>query len=140
MFVLCIHSPLCHPFRVSFQEFEIAQRSSAGVQMSKVSDPKSGSLTPELLYLLKVKPSVSDEPPTPRELRACARCIQGEVSFLAATLNISDEKMESIRSRFKNPQSQALQMLTQWQSEKEGGRQELAGILNDCGFPDAAIM
>ena len=108
--------------------------------MSKVSDPKSGSLTPELLYLLKVKPSVSDEPPTPSEMRACARCIQGEVSFLAATLNISDEKMESIWSRFKNPQSQAVQMLTQWQSEKGGGRQELAGILNDCGFADAAKM
>ena len=89
------------------------------------------------IILLKVKPSVSDEPPTTSELRACARCIEGDISFLAATLNISDEKMESIRSRFKNPQSQALQMLTQWQSEKGGGRQELAGILNDCGFPDA---
>ena len=87
-----------------------------------------------------MKPSVSDEPPTPSELRACARRIEGDISFLAATLNISDVKMESIRSRFKNPQSQALQMLTQWQSEKGGGRQELAEILNDCGFADAAKM
>ena len=87
-----------------------------------------------------MKPSVSDEPPTPRELMTCARYIQGDVAFLAATLNISDEKMESIRSRFKNPQSQALQMLTQWQTEKGGGRQELAEILNACDFPDAAKM
>ena len=42
MFVFCIHCASCNTFRVSFQEFEIAQASSGGVQMSEVSEHESG--------------------------------------------------------------------------------------------------
>ena len=71
---------------------------------------------------------------------ACSRCIDGDLTLLAAVLDIPDEDMATIKSRFKAVQGQAYHMLQKWQSSGTHTKQELAEILQGAGFPQAANM
>ena len=75
---------------------------------------------------------------TSAELRVCARYISGDLLPLAHTLNIPEDEVKSIQSRFKSAQLQAQHMLKYWQSAGDRNKQDLADILNDAGFVDAA--
>ena len=75
---------------------------------------------------------------TSAELRVCARYISGDLLPLAHTLNIPEDEVKSIQSRFKSAQLQAQHMLKYWQSTGDRSKQDLADILNDAGFVDAA--
>ena len=67
----------------------------------------------------------------------CSRCINGDLSLLAATLDIPDE-MALIKSKYKTTNGQALQMLKKWQSTGAPTKQELADILHNVDFPQTA--
>ena len=69
---------------------------------------------------------------------ACSRCIDGDLTLLAAVLGITDEDMATIQSRFKAVQGQAYQMLQKWQSCGTHTKQELAETLQGAEFPQAA--
>ena len=69
---------------------------------------------------------------------ACSRCIDGDLSLLAASLDIPDEEMADIKSKYKMANGQALQMLKKWQSTEAHTKQELADILQSVDFPQAA--
>ena len=69
---------------------------------------------------------------------ACSRCIDGDLSLLAAALDIPDEEMADIKSKYKTVNGQALQMLKRWQSTGTHTKQELAKILQNGDFLQAA--
>ena len=69
---------------------------------------------------------------------ACSHCIDGDLTLLAAALDIPDEDMSTIRSKYKNVPGQALQMLKKWQSSGTHTRQELIKLLQGTGFSQAA--
>ena len=71
---------------------------------------------------------------------ACSRHIKGDLSLLAAALDIDDQDMTTIKTKFKSIQGQALQMLKKWQSSGTHTKHELAEILEGAGFPQAAEM
>lgn len=74
------------------------------------------------------------------QITHCSRHIDGDLTLLAAVLDISDEEVATIKSRFKNTRGQALQMLKKWQSSGTHTKQELTEILQDTGFKRAADM
>ena len=74
------------------------------------------------------------------ELRACARYMSGDLLPLAHTLGVPEDEVKSIKSRFKSAQLQAQHMLNYWQSVGERSKQELADILTDARYVDAAQM
>jgi len=80
------------------------------------------------------------EPLPPGVVVACSRYIEGDLSLLAAALDISHKDMKTIRSRFKTTQGQALQILKKWQSSGTHTKHELAEILQGAGFPQAPNM
>ena len=71
----------------------------------------------------------------------CARNIEG-VSFLATVLGADDEHLQTIKSKHKSPQGQAVQLLKHWHSTHQtaGNREELTQLLQAAGFSDAARM
>ena len=71
---------------------------------------------------------------------ACSRHIKGDLSLLAAALDIDDQDMTTIKTKFKTIQGQALQMLKKWQSSGTHTKHELAEIVESAGFPQAAEM
>ena len=73
-------------------------------------------------------------------ITACSRYIAGDLTLLAAALSISDDDMSTIRSKYKNVQGQALQMLMKWQSSGTHTRKELIECLQGTGFTQAADM
>ena len=78
------------------------------------------------------------EPLSPGLVVACSRHIEGDLSLLAAVLDIGDEDMKTIKSKFKTAQGQAYHMLQKWQSSGTHTTHELAEILQGAGFPQAA--
>jgi len=74
------------------------------------------------------------------DIIACSRCIDGDLTLLAAALDIPDEDMSTIQSKYKNAQGQALQMLKKWQSSGTHTKRELINILQGTGFAKAAKM
>ena len=76
--------------------------------------------------------------PSPGLLIACSCHIEGDLSLLAAVLDIGDEDMTTIKSKFKTPQGQAYHMLQKWQLSGTHTKHELAEILQGAGFPQAA--
>ena len=82
----------------------------------------------------------SNDEVTSAELRACARYISGDLLPLAHTLGVPKDEVKSIQLRFKSAQLQAQHMLKYWQSAGERSKQELADILTDAGYVDAAQM
>ena len=70
----------------------------------------------------------------------CSRHIDGDLTLLAAVLDISDEEVATIKSKFKNTRSQVVQMLKKWQASGTHTKQELTEILHDTGFKRAASM
>lgn len=72
------------------------------------------------------------------DIIACCRCISGDLSLLAAALDIPDEEMATIKSKYKTANGQALQMLKKWQSTGTHTKQELAEILQNVDFPQAS--
>jgi len=73
-------------------------------------------------------------------ITACSRYIAGDLTLLAAALGISDDDMSTIRSKYKNVQGQALQMLMKWQSSGTHTGKELIECLQGTGFTQAADM
>ena len=78
------------------------------------------------------------EPLSPGLVIACSRHIEGDLSLLAAVLDIGDEDMKAIKSKFKKTQGRAYHMLQKWQSSGTHTKHELAEILQRAGFPQAA--
>ena len=61
------------------------------------------------------------------------------LSSLAHQLDIPDEEVRAIRSKYKSPQVQAKEMLDKWK-EREGRRataSKLERMLHDCGLTEA---
>ena len=75
-----------------------------------------------------------------RQITLCSRHIDGDLTLLAAALDISDDEVATIKSKYKNTRGQALQMLIQWQSSGTHTKQELTKILQNTGFKRAADM
>ena len=75
-----------------------------------------------------------------REIQIISRHIFGDLTQLAAALDISDEEVAIIKSKFKNTRGQALQMLKKWQSSGTHSKQELVETLRGNGFIRAANM
>ena len=69
---------------------------------------------------------------------ACSRFINGDLSLLAAALDILDEEVAIIKSKYKTASGQALQMLKKWQLSGTHTKEELTKILHGAGFPKAA--
>ena len=63
---------------------------------------------------------------------------EGDLEELASALNISDDDLATIRSKFKKKESQAHQLLRKWHSETEGSRQRLIEILTATEYHQAA--
>ena len=78
------------------------------------------------------------EPLSPGLVVACSRHIEGDLSLLAAVLDISSKDVKAIKSKFKKTQGQAYHMLQKWQSSGTHTKHELAEILQHAGFPQAA--
>ena len=74
------------------------------------------------------------------DIQKISRYVCGELTLLAAALDISDEEVATIKSRCKNTQGQALQMLMKWQSSGTHSKQELVETLRGIGFIRAADM
>ena len=91
-----------------------------------------------LLFLSQCPPEDEQEPLSLGHLVTCSRCINGDLSLLAATLDIPDEEMALIKSKYKTTNGQALQMLKRWQSTGAHTKQELVDILHNVDFPQAA--
>ena len=72
------------------------------------------------------------------DLVKCSRSMDGDLSELAAIISIGDEEAAAIQSRFKKPQSQALQLLRKWHSQTQGSRQALVEVLKSAAFHQAA--
>ena len=62
----------------------------------------------------------------------------GDLEELAGALNISDDELTTVQSRFKNKQSQAHQLMCKWQTETNGSKQRLFEILRATGYHEAA--
>lgn len=65
-----------------------------------------------------------------------------DLSLLASVLNISDDELQSVRSRHKTSQGQALQLMRKWHSglreqSQHTARQTLINALNAAHFPSA---
>ena len=72
------------------------------------------------------------------DIVTCSRCIDGDLTLLAAVLDIPDEEVATIKSKFKAVQGQTYHMLQKWHSSGTHTKQELAEILKGAGFPQAA--
>lgn len=83
-----------------------------------------------------------EEPLSLDDMIACCRGIDGNLNVLAAALNIPNEEVKIIKSKFKAAQTsyQAFHVLKKWQSSGTHTKQELAEILQGAGFPQAAHM
>ena len=68
----------------------------------------------------------------------CSHCIDGELSLLAAILDIPDGQLETLKAKYKNTQSQVIQMLKIWKLSGTHTKQELTEILQATGFSKAA--
>ena len=75
-----------------------------------------------------------------RQITLCSRYIDGDLRLLAAALDISDEEVATIKSKFKNTRGQVLQMLKKWLSSGIHSKQELVETLWGNGFIRAANM
>ena len=75
-----------------------------------------------------------------REIQIISRHIYGDLTQLAAALDISDEEVATIKSKVTNPRGQAHQMLKKWQSSGTHSKQELVETLRGNGFIPAANM
>ena len=73
-------------------------------------------------------------------ITTCSHYIDGDVTMLAAALDIPDEDMSDIKSKYKKVPAQALQMLKKWWSSGTHARQELIEILQSAEFEKAAHM
>ena len=82
--------------------------------------------------------SVQQEKVTTEEIIHCSEHIRGSLVHLSGALGIPDEKLQEIKSSFKETPS--LQLLKLWQtSDPSGGRRsELTQILRATGFVKAA--
>ena len=89
-------------------------------------------------FLSQCPPEDEQEPLSLGHIVTCSRCINGDLSLLAATLDIPDEEMADVKSKYKTTNGQALQMLKKWQSTGTHTKQELTEILQNVDFPQAA--
>ena len=63
----------------------------------------------------------------------------GDLEGLAVALNISDDDLATIQSRFKKKEAQAQQLMHKWRRETNmGSKQSLCEILAATGFQQAA--
>lgn len=72
------------------------------------------------------------------DIVACSHYIDGDLSLLAAALDIPDEQLETLKSKYKRTQSQVIQMLKIWKLSGTRTKQELTEILQGVGFSQAA--
>ena len=77
-------------------------------------------------------------PITMEDALKCCRHIEGDVALLAPALDIPDESLQKIQSKFKQTQGQALQMIQTWMTSTGGDRVVLISILRGSGFGKAA--
>ena len=72
------------------------------------------------------------------DIVACSHYIDGELSLLAAALDIPDEQLETLKAKYKSTQSQVVQMLKMWTLSGTRTKQELTKVLKAVGFSQAA--
>ena len=91
------------------------------------------------LHPWKCPSEEKNEPLSLSHVIACSRCIDADsdLTLLAAALDIDDEEVATIKSKYKQANGQALQMLKKWLKSGTHTKQELADILQAAGFLQA---
>ena len=64
----------------------------------------------------------------------------GDIEELAGALNISDDDLATIQSRFKKKETQAHRLMCNWHAESGGSKQMLVEILHAIGYHEAAMQ
>ena len=72
------------------------------------------------------------------DIVACSHYIDGEISLLAAALDIPDEQLETLKAKYKSTQSLVFQMLKMWTLSGTHTKQELTKVLQAAEFSQAA--
>ena len=72
------------------------------------------------------------------DIVACSHYIDGELSLLAAAMDIPDEQLETLKAKYKSTQSHVVQMLKMWTLSGTHTKQELTEVLQATGFSQAA--
>ena len=62
----------------------------------------------------------------------------GDIEELAGALNISDDDLATIQSRFKKKETRAHRLMCNWHAETGGSKQMLVEILHATGYHEAA--
>ena len=78
-------------------------------------------------------------PITEADMLSASRLMgEGNLEELAVALNISDDDLATVQSRFKKKEAQAYNVLFKWHSETGGSKERLVEILNAAGYEEAA--
>ena len=72
------------------------------------------------------------------DIVCCSRHMEGNLSLLASAMDMTDEDMDQLKSKYKSTPGQALQLLKIWQKNIGGSRLELTKLLSGAGFSLAA--
>lgn len=72
------------------------------------------------------------------DIVACSHYIDGELSLLAAAMDIPDKQLETLKAKYKSTQSHVVQMLKMWTLSGTHTKQELTKVLQATGFSQAA--
>ena len=72
------------------------------------------------------------------DIVCCSRHMEGNLSLLASAMDMTDEDMEQLKTKYKSTPGQALQLLKIWQKNIGGSRLELSKLLSGAGFSRAA--
>lgn len=88
------------------------------------------------IFCIQYPSEEKKEPLSFSHIIACSRCIDADsdLTLLAAALDIDDEEVATIKSKYKLANGQALQMLKKWLKSGTHTKQDLADILQAAGF------
>ena len=101
---------------------------------------ETGHFTHSLsLFCIQYPSEEKKEPLSLSHIIAYSRCIDADsdLTLLAAALDIDDEDVATIKSKYKLANGQALQMLKKWLKSGAHTKQELADILQAVGLLQA---
>ena len=79
------------------------------------------------------------DPLTEANMLSASRLMSdGDLEELAVALNISDDDLATVQSRFKKKSAQAYNILCKWRTKTGGNKERLVETLNVAGFEEAA--
>ena len=64
----------------------------------------------------------------------------GDFERLAGALDIPDDDLAIIQSKFRNKETQAYKLMYKWHTKTRGNKQRLVDILAMTGYEKAAIL